>query len=282
MRKLMGVNIGIWVKEKEKVFLCFDWAYREEEGASCIKARYGNRKFFTTIFKTKDTDSIMLLRWKNDPNGHSYEMRKPEISRRGDLIRLDLTKEFAAMGMELKENDELYQIFQSGGCSRSYYDYKRLRYGESRWINVGEHGYYYAECFGAEDSINYLNFCFAYPGVKIGNSLITKIEIQTFDSISCENMDPFYDFMGTVMDEPLAVSRYTEAELVQLFTKHFPLSMHMNIWCNDKLLRASIDHLGNPQFWFEKNDIVNGIIDYNSKRIETKTPLEMVVKELGL
>ena len=150
------------------------------------------------------------------------------------------------------------------------------------WIHVGEHGYYYAEHVGGEDSRDCLNFRFAYPGIMIGNSLIAKIEVDTFDSISDEDMEPLYDFMRTVMDEPSAVSRYTENELVELFTKHFPKTMHIDIWCKDKLLRTSIDHLGRPQRWFMKQDIVDGIRDYNSEKVEAEKPLELVVKELGL
>ena len=107
MRELMGIHVGSMVEGKEEVFLCFDWEQHDEEGASRIKVRYGNRKFFTTGFKTKDIDSIMLLCWKNDANGHHYEMRKPELRRDGDLIRMDLTKEFTAMGLESREANEI-------------------------------------------------------------------------------------------------------------------------------------------------------------------------------
>ena len=276
MRDLMGVHLGSMVKGKEEVFLCFGWdSSNQDEGMSRIKARYGNRKFFSTLFKTKDIDSIVLLRWKNDAAGHSYEIRKPETRRSGDLIRLDLTKEFAAMGMELYGDKESNQKSQRGGGSSHFY-------AESMWIHVGEHGYYYAEHVGGEDSRDCLNFRFAYTGIMIGNSLIAKIEVDTFDSISDEDMEPLYDFMRTVMDEPSAVSRYTENELVELFTKHFPKTMHIDIWCKDKLLRTSIDHLGRPQRWFMKQDIVDGIRDYNSEKVEAEKPLELVVKELGL
>ncbi|MDY5578004.1 MAG: hypothetical protein SPF70_11160 [Lachnospiraceae bacterium] len=275
MRELMGIHVGNIVEGKEEVFLCFDWEQHDEKGASHIKVRYGNRKFFTTLFKTKDAGSIMLLRWKNDINGHCYEMKKPEISRNGDLIRVDLTKEFAAMGMKLREDNESNQKAQRGGGSSHFY-------AESMWIHIGEQGYYYAERARGENSRDYLNFCFAYPGVKIGNSLVSKIEIDTFDSIRNENMDPLYDFMNTVMDEMSAVSRYTEREVAELFTKHFPITVHIDIWCNDKLLRASIDHLGIPQRWFTRQDIVDGVRDCNSRIIESKSPLDMIVKELGL
>ena len=178
MRDLMGVHLGSMVKGKEEVFLCFGWdSSNQDEGMSRIKARYGNRKFFSTLFKTKDIDSIVLLRWKNDAAGHSYEIRKPETRRSGDLIRLDLTKEFAAMGMELYGDKESNQKSQRGGGSSHFY-------AESMWIHVGEHGYYYAEHVGGEDSRDCLNFRFAYPGIMIGNSLIAKIEVDTFDSIS--------------------------------------------------------------------------------------------------
>ena len=40
-----------------------------------------------------------------------------------------------------------------------------------------------------------MDFCFAYPGLEIGNSVITKIEIATFDSVKGENMEPMYAFM---------------------------------------------------------------------------------------
>lgn len=275
MRELMGVRLGSMVKGKGEVFLCFDWEQCDEDGANCIKARYGNRKFFTTLFKTKDIDSIMLLRWKNDANGHSYEMRKPEISRSGELLRIDLTKELTAMGMELKEDGESnLKAGRGGGISHFY--------AESMWIHVGECGYYYAERGLGEDSRDYLNFCFAYPGLKIGNSLITKIEIDTFDSINNENVEPLYDFMRTVMDEPSSVNRYTESEIVELFTKHFPITMHIDIWCNDKLLRASIDHLGMPQRWFTKQAMVDGVRDSGAEILESKSPMDLLVKELGL
>ncbi len=275
MRDLMGVYLGNMVKGNEEVFLCFDWEQCDKEGASCIKVRYGNRKFFTTLFKTKDLDSIILLWWKNDANGHGYEIRKPEISRSGDLIRLDLTKEIVAMGLEMKEAEGANQKSQRGGGSRHFY-------AESMWMHVGEYGYYYAERAGGEDSREYLNFCFVYPGVKIGNSVVKKIEIDTFDSISDENVEPLYNFMRTVMDEASAVSKYSEDDLAELFTKNFPITMHIDIWCDDKLLRASIDHLGMPQRWFSRQNIVDGKRNYNSEVIETKTPLELVVKELGL
>lgn len=270
MRDVMGVRLGSMVKDKEEVWLCFDWKFsNQDEGMSRIKVRYGNRKFFSTLFKTGDIDSIMLLRWKNDANGHSYEIRKPEISHSDDLFRIDLTKEFAAMGMELYEdNGSTLKSKISGG------------YVSSEWIHVGEYGYYYTKYDDGEDSREFLKFCFAYPGVKIGNSLVTKIEIDTFDST--ENMEPLYDFMRTVMDEPSAVVRYTEDEIAELFKKHFPRTMHIDIWCQDKLLSASIDHLGSPHRWFTKKDIVNEIRNYNLKKIEAESPLELVVKELGL
>ena len=50
MRELMGIHVGSMVEGKEEVFLCFDWEQHDEEGASHIKVRYGNRKFFTTGF----------------------------------------------------------------------------------------------------------------------------------------------------------------------------------------------------------------------------------------
>ena len=34
--------------------------------------------------------------------------------------------------------------------------------------------------------------------------------------------------------------------------------------------------------WFMKQDIVDGIRDYNSEKVEAEKPLELVVKELGL
>lgn len=268
MRDLIGVHIGGMVKDEEEVFLCFDWAQnREEEGLCRIKVRYGNRKFFTTGFATKDTDSVMLLRWKNDANGHSYEMRKPEIKRGSDLLRMDLTKEFAAMGMESNEPNE--KAKRGGGC-RHFYAY-------GNWIHVGEYGYY--ERVHDSWGENHLNFCFAYPGLKLGNSVITKIEINTFDSITDKNMEPMYAFMRTVMDDLSAVSRYTEDELAELFTNHFPESMYINIWCEDKLLRASIDHTGLPQRRFCREDIVDGIRNSNTPWIKTESPLELVIKE---
>lgn len=271
MRDLMGIHIGGMVKDEEEVFLCFDWEQnREEEGLSRIKARYGNRKFFTTGFITKDMDSIMLLRWKNDENGHVYEMRKPELRRDGDLIRMDLTKEFASMGLQSKEADEKAK---RGGGSSNFRAY-------GNWVHIGEYGYYESE----HDSWgeNHLNFYFAYPGLEIGNSVITKIEINTFDSISNENMEPMYDFMRTVMDDLSAVSRYAAEELAELFTKHFPETMYINIWCIDKLLRASVDHTGVPRWRFCREDIVNGVRNSDAPWVENKKPLELVVKELGL
>lgn len=273
MRDLMGISLGGMVKGNEQVFLCFDWAQNDEAGASCIKVRYGNRKFFTTLFKTKDADSIMLLRWKNDADGNSYEMKKPAISRTGDLFKLDLAKEFVAMGLESKFADE--DNHKRGGGSSHFY-------ASSTWIHVGDHGYYYAEHVNGEDSRDYLNFCFEYPGIRIGNSLIRKIEIDTFDSIRDENMEPLYEFMRTVMDEPVAVSEYQEEALVELFTKHFPITMHMDIWCQDKLLRASIDHLGIPPRWFAKHNIIDGVKKLNAETIATDVPLEFVIKELGI
>ena len=270
MRELIGVNIGGMVKEEEEVFLCFEWETNREEEAYPIKARYGNRKFFTTGFKTKDIDSIMLLRWKNDANGHSYEMRKPEIHKQGELIRIDLTKEFAVMGLESKEKEEKAK---RGGGSRNFRAY-------GNWIYIGEYGYY--QCIHDSWGEDYLDFCFAYPGLKIGNSVITKIEISTFDSTKGENMKPMYDFMREVMDDLSTVSRYTEKELAELFTNHFPETMYINIWCQDKLLRASIDHKGEPRWRFCKEDIVDGVRNSAVPWIKNPKPLELVVKELGL
>ena len=271
MRDFIGVHIGRMVKDEEEVFLCFDWAQnREEEGLYRIKARYGNRKFFTTGFKTKDIDSVMLLRWKNDANGHSYEIRKPKTCKDGNLIRMDLTKEFAAMGLESREKDEKAK---RGGGSSNFRAY-------GNWIHVGEYGYY--ERIHDSWGEDYLNFCFAYPGLKIGNSVITKIEISTFDSTTDKNMELMYDFMRIVMDDLTAVNTYTADELVELFTNHFPVSMYINIWCKDKLLRASIDHKGSPQRRFCREDIVDGVRNSNATWIKTEKPLELVVKELGL
>ncbi len=268
MRDVMGVDIGKMVKEEEEVFLCFDWeSCLEGDNVNPIKVRYGNKKFFTTLFKTKNIDSIILLRWKNDANGHSYEIRKPETHRDGKLIRIDLTKELKKMGMELVEPIELSEKLEIE-CKPSY--------AGSRWIHIGEYGYYESEydSWGK----NFLNFYFAYPGIKIGNSLITKIEITAFDSISSENMKPLYDFMRTVMDNSSAVNTYTENEFVEIFSKHIPENMHIDIYCKENVLSASIDYLGQPQRWFRKKNIVDKTIDY----IETQNPLELLVKELGL
>ena len=270
MRDFIGIHIGGMVKDEEVVFLCFKWEQnREQEGLCYIKARYGNRKFFTTGFGTKDMDSIMILRWKNDANGHSYEMRKPELVQNGDLIRMDLTKEFAVMGLESRESDERAK---RGGGSSNFRAY-------GNWIYVGECGYYQRvhDNWGE----NHLDFCFAYPGLKIGSSVITKIEIDTFDSTDNENMAQMYEFMRTVMDDLSAVSRYTAKELTELFTNHFPETMYMNIWCQDKLLRASIDHKGVPRWRFCREDIVDGVRNSAAPWIKAEKPLEMVIKELG-
>lgn len=270
MRDLMGVYVGGMIKDKEEVILCFDWEQNDEKGSSSIKARYGNRKFFTTGFKTKDTDSIMLLRWRNDAKGHCYEMRKPELRMDGDLIRMDLTKEFAAMGLESKETDEKPK---RGGGSNNFYAY-------GNWIHIGKYGYY--QVIRDNWGENHVDFCFAYPGLKIGKSFITKMEISTFDSVKDENMQPMYDFMRIIMDHLSAVSRYTKSELAEIFTKHFPVTMYINICCNDKVLRASIDHTGEPQRRFCKENMVDGVRDYHAPWIKTDNPLELVVKELGL
>jgi len=270
MRDLIGIHIGGMIKDKEEVFLCFDWEQNREEEGRHIKVRYGNRKFFTTGFKTKDMDSIMLLRWKNDTNGHIYEMRKPELFQKGDFIRMDLTKEFAAMGLESREAN--IKSTRGGGSSHFY------AYGN--WVHIGEYGFY--QCIHDSWGEDHLDFYFVYPGLKIGNSVITKIEIDTFDNVSNEKIEPMYEFMRTVMEDLSAVSRYTEEELTELFTKHFPETMYINIWCTDKLLRASIDHTGVPRWRFCREDIVDGVRNSNAPWIETKSPLEMVVKELGL
>ena len=270
MRHLIGVPLIGMVKEKEKLFLCFEWETNgEAEGVCCIKSRYGNRKFMTTGFKTKDMDSILLLRWKNDADGHSYEMRKPILKKDGDLIRIDLTKEFVAMGLELREVEEKTK---RGGGSSNFYDY-------GSWIHIGEYGYYYAENSGDR---TYLDFYFAYPGLEIGNSVITKIQIDTFDSIKNERMKPMYDFMETVMDDLSAVHKYTAEELAELFTEHFPKSMFIDVWCKDKLLRAGLDHLGEPQWRFCREDMVDGVKNSNVPWTKHPKPLELVVKELGL
>ena len=271
MRDLIGIHIGGMVKEDEDVVLCFKWEENREEDERCrIKARYGNRKFFTTGFETKDMDSIMILRWKNDVNGHSYEMRKPEIYRDGELVRMDLTKEFAAMGLESKEESEKAK---RGGGSSNFRAY-------GNWIHIGECGYY--QCVHDSWGEDHLDFCFAYPGLKIGNSVITKIKIDTFDSTNNEKMRPMYDFMRMVMDDLSAVSRYTIGELKELFINHFPETMYINIRCQDRLLRASIDHTGVPRWRFCKEDIVDGVRNYNAPWIKAEKPLELVVKELGL
>ena len=271
MRDLIGVHIGGMVKDEEEVILCFNWeSNREAEGRCHIKARYGNRKFFTTGFETKDMDSIMILRWKNDANGHSYEMRKPKLVQDGNLIRMDLTKEFAAMGLESKEADEKAK---RGGGSSNFRAY-------GNWIHIGEYGYY--EAVNDSWGETHLNFHFVYPGLEIGNSTITKIEIETFDSIKGENMDSMYAFMRNVMDDLSAVKKYTTEELKELFTKHFPETMYINIWCMDKLLRASVDHKGVPRWRFCREDIVDGVRNSGAPWIKAEKPLELVVNELGL
>ncbi len=62
MRELIGIHGGNMIEGKEEVFLCFDWEQHDKEEASHIKVRYGNRKFFTTGFKTKDIDGIIKNR----------------------------------------------------------------------------------------------------------------------------------------------------------------------------------------------------------------------------
>ena len=60
-------------------------------------------------------------------------------------------------------------------------------------ILIMKEGYY--ETVNDSWGETHLNFCFAYPGLEIGNSVITKIEIATFDSVKGENMEPMYAFM---------------------------------------------------------------------------------------
>ena len=70
-------------------------------------------------------------------------------------------------------------------------------------------------------------------------------------------MDPLYDFMGTVMDEPSEVSRYiyrSGGPFYKIFSKYYAYRYLEN----DKLLRVSIDHLGMPQRWIMRQNIVMG------------------------
>ena len=135
-----------------------------------------------------------------------------------------------------------------------------------------------------KSSLNFSEFCSLFRKGYQQDDLLIKIFYSTFISsdIKDENMEPMYDFMRSVMDDLSAVSKYTENELVELFTKHFPITMHINIWCNDKVLRASIDHTGEPQRRFCRENIVDGVRDYNTPWVKTDNPLELVVKELGL
>lgn len=270
MRDLIGVYVGGPGKKREEIFLCFDWEQNDKENASAIKVRYGNRKFFTTGFKTKKEDSIILLRWKNDAEGHVYDIRKPELKRDGEILRMDLTKEYTAMGLDSGEEKEKAK---RGGGSSHFYAY-------GNWIHIGEQGYYEAEHDSWGET--HLNFHFAYPGLKIGNSTITKIEIATFDSVKGENMEPMYAFMRRVMDDLTAVKEYTTKGLKELFTKHFPETMYIEIWCMDKRLRASVDHKGEPRWRVCREDIVDGVKIQNTSWIANPKPLELITEELGL
>ena len=269
MRDVRRIDIGRLLKNEEEVYLCFEEKSSAEKEGRTIKAYYGNEKFFTTIYETKDIDSIMLLHLRNDENGYSYEMRRPEISLDADFVSLDLIKELTAMGLQLEESNENNQDF--------------LCYQFGNQMSVGKYGYYKSEMLNVSMLMRYYLKCyFSYSGVKIGNSLVTKIEISTYDGIENEILEPLYEFLRTIMDDLSAVNRYTEKELVELLTKHVPVSMHMDIWCKDKLIRASIDDRGPSQRSFCREDIVDGVINSNSSWIKTENPLELVVKELGL
>ena len=192
-----------------------------------------------------------------------------ELKRDGEILRMDLTKEYATMGLGIEEKEKA----KRGGGSRHFYAY-------GNWIHIGEQGYY--ETVNDSWGETHLKFHFAYPGLEIGNSVITKIEIETFDSVKDENMEQMYAFMRTVMDDLSAVKDYTSEELKESFTKHFPETMYIEIWCMDKVLRASVDHKGEPRWRFCREDIVDGVKIQNTSWIANPKPLELIVEELGL
>ena len=115
MRELMGIHVGSMVEGKEEVFLCFDWEQHDEEGASHIKVRYGNRKFFTTGFKTKGIKSDLPNKEKSRINQNFIQL---PISKFKNKIK-ELCSRYNIKYMEINES-------YTSICS--FYDNEEIKY----------------------------------------------------------------------------------------------------------------------------------------------------------
>ena len=273
MLDLEGVNLSLLIKGDEEVFLCYERLRDSDQKGLTIKARCDNRKFLRTCSKTGDSDSIRLLIWKNSGANSIYQMINPDITIEKDFVKIDLEKEFASLGVTMYEGEEFNSRYL---MTRGRFP---LTCAEGIPVSVGTYGYYYTRHTWLDCSNYDLYFRFASPGVKIFRNRVREIKIDTFDGIS--RMDEFYEFINSVMDGSLECTGYSEEKLTELMKNHLPKSMYIELTCENRVLRAGIDHLGGePRRWFESYAVENEEkIDYTG-RIASEDPLENVIYEL--
>ncbi len=276
MKERMGVQLGKIIRGSDNVVLCFDWFQGGDENGCRIKVRCGSRKFLQTLFRTETSESVEIVHWRNSGGEYLYEIKNPEVLKKNGLLRLDLTKELSAMNVELCEGEEFEQGFNYIKGS------DRCPYIESEWIYVGEYGFYYSSWSWNDIGRNDLHFCFAPPGAQILNRRVREIKIDTFDSISDENMEPFYEYMDCLMDYASASGKYTEETVTALFLKNLPPALHMDILCEDRCLTMSVNHLGDPRAWFCRCDVdvENGRKKADTGKMAMDNPMERMVAEL--
>ena len=268
MKELRCIDLSRLISSGDKVFLCFEPS-ADNEDALMIKARFGNRKFLTTRRGTDDAGSVCLLRWKNEAGDCIYESIRPEVKTEKGLIRIDIEKEFALRGISLNEGQEL----------DSDLDFrKRHIWGER--INTGEKGFYFLEGSWADSSRDELKVFFSKPGLKFFGSRVRRIWIDTFESLSGERTKPFYEYLNSAIDGGSEASDITDEKLEKLLREHLPESMYIELLCEDRLLRAGIDHLGEVRRWYMKQSIEEGVKESGVKTA-SEDPLGGLIREAG-
>ena len=146
-------------------------------------------------------------------------------------------------------------------------------------VSVGTYGFHYTRYTWLDCSKYDLYFRFVSPGVKIFRNRVREIKIDTFDGIS--RMDEFYEFINSVMDGSLECPEYSEEKLTELIKNHLPKSMYIELTCENRVLRAGIDHLGGePRRWFESYAVENGEKVDCTGRIASEDPLGNILIEL--
>ena len=283
MEQMMGVVIGGAggiIDGDNEVFLCFDWQgeNRQEENERQgwrIKAKCGKRKYLTTLFRTQQSDSIRIVIWKRDGAERKYEIIKPAVVLEKDLLRVDLEKELAAVGVSIDHGgdfDRRFDRIRSCGW--------KVPYADSHWITIGKNGFYYKESVWLDSSREFAEFRFSPPGAKMFNARVLEMNIDTFDSLEYDRTAPFFAFIQTVIDGVSDGKEYKDEVLTDVLKNHLPEETHFEIECADREFSVSVHHIGRPANWYLRRTLENGVKIHSTGRIESEDPLEELIREL--